>query len=119
VARRRSSAFLKHPDPPFPRDHDEEAASLFISGSGPACGCWVCQTVTLPRQRGAKAKAAAEAERAEVSAGPVKIVYLSEKLRAALGAEAEGGRLGVGLEAECGVCEEDEFTDALEPEGEC
>lgn len=43
--------FLLLPDPPFPSEHDEAAASVAVSQGGPGCDCWVCQTVMLPRLR--------------------------------------------------------------------
>ncbi len=55
-------AFIDRPDPLFPAEHDEVAASWAVSRSGRGCGCWVCQTVVLPRMR---AKLGAEAAAAE------------------------------------------------------
>jgi hypothetical protein len=53
---------MDRPDPPFPPEHDEVEASWAVTRGGRGCGCWVCQTVVLPRMR---AKAVAEAAAAE------------------------------------------------------
>ena len=58
----RTRAFLDLPDPPFPTEHDEAAASIAVSQGGRGCGCWVCRTVVEPRARARAANEAAAAE---------------------------------------------------------
>jgi hypothetical protein len=102
VTRPRPPAFLKHPDPSFPPDHDEVAASRFVSGSVAApCGCWVCQTVVLPRQRQAAAAAAAAAA-ATAAAAVAAVAGAAGSVRscsAAVPAAAGSAAAGQGVEA--------------------
>jgi hypothetical protein len=101
VTRPRPLAFLKHPDPSFPPDHDEVAASGFVSGSVAApCGCWVCQTVVLPRQRqAAAAAAAAEATAAAAVAAVAGAAGSVRSCAAAVPAAAGSAAAGQVVEA--------------------